>query len=172
MTSRCDVYGWLAPRCGRRHRHRWCHRATAKSVNSKYIDYRSRCEVRMIRTSLPRVHYVWRHDVHSSLLFNLCWCSIECYRSHIPFFLWWLLKHRGYMPCLGVNSHLKLKNALTHSQKTRSSQIYGLQSGGDQMVSTPIQLEGTASILVILKICSLYFSYPLKYGFFNLVLFV
>ena len=41
----------------------------------------------------------------------------------------------GYMPCLGVNLHLELKNAATNSQKTGSSQIYDLKSAGDQMVS-------------------------------------
>ena len=40
------------------------------------------------------------------------------------------------MRCLGVNLQLELKNATTHSQKTRSSQIYDLKSAGDQMVST------------------------------------
>ena len=33
---------------------------------------------------------------------------------------------------LGVNLHLELKNATTHSQKTRTSQIYDLKSAGDQ----------------------------------------
>ena len=43
---------------------------------------------------------------------------------------------RGYIPCLGVNLHLELKNATTHSQKTLSAEIYGLESAGDQILST------------------------------------
>ena len=76
------------------------------------------------------------------------------------------------MQRLGVNLHLELKNATTHSQKmlpliskkcyhsfpnnatthsqkTRSSQIYSFKSAGDQMVSTPIQPECAVCILVI-----------------------
>ena len=63
-------------------------------------------------------------------------------------FLWRLLKHQGYMPCLGVNLYLELKNATTHSQRMWSSQIYVLKSARDQMVSTPIQLEYAVFILV------------------------
>ena len=52
------------------------------------------------------------------------------------------------MPCLGVNLHLELKNATTHSQKRRSSQIYDLKSAGDQIVSTKIHVKQAVFILV------------------------
>ena len=52
------------------------------------------------------------------------------------------------MPCLDVILHLEFKNASSHSQKTRSSQIHGFKSAGDQMVSTLIQLECAVCILV------------------------
>ena len=48
----------------------------------------------------------------------------------------------------------------SHSQRTRSSQIYVLKSAEDQMMSTPIQLEYAVCILVMLEICSFQFSYP------------
>ena len=57
-------------------------------------------------------------------------------------------KHRGYVRCLAVNLYLELRNATTHSQLTRSSQIYVLKIFGDQTVSTPIQLEYAVFILV------------------------
>ena len=48
----------------------------------------------------------------------------------------------------GLNLHLELKNATTHFQKTRSSQVYGFKNAGDQMMSIPIQLERAVFILV------------------------
>ena len=46
--------------------------------------------------------------------------------------------------------------------KGRDPHKYVLKSSGDQMVSTPIQLEYAVFILVTLEICSLQFSYPLN----------
>ena len=65
------------------------------------------------------------------------------------------------MPCLGVNLHLELKNATTHSQMTQSSQIYDLKSAGDQMVSTTIHLK-YAVFYFSYPLCFLQVSYPLN----------
>ena len=77
-----------------------------------------------------------------------CPCALLSVIGHIfHFFVMASVTTRIYA-MLGVNLHLELKNATTHSQKTGSSQIYGLKRARDQMVSTPIQLECAVFILV------------------------
>ena len=63
------------------------------------------------------------------------------------------------MPCLGVNLHLQLKNATTRSQKTRFSQIWLKKCRRSDGVNPSNTV----------RMCSLYFSYSLKYAVFILV---
>ena len=79
------------------------------------------------------------------------------------FFLRWLLKHRGYMPCLGVNLHLELKNATTHRPKTRSSHIYGLKVRQIRWCQPhAMKVECAVSILVTTYYMQYLFQLPLK----------
>ena len=114
--------------------------------------------MRIIRKSLPRMHSVWRHHVHSSLIR----CSSDTLLSVIgrilQFFVMasetpWIYAMFGckFTPGVEKCNHSFPKDVILTNIWLKKSR------------------RSDGAIPYTARMCSLYFSYPLKYAFFNLL---
>ena len=106
-----------------------------------------RCIVRLLEHHYPECITCDVTLCILSLLCRQCRCFIECYQSHIPNLFMMASETPRVYDMFGCKFTPGIEKCCYSFRKTRSSQIYGFKSAGDQMVSTSTQLECADGVL-------------------------